>query len=174
MKRQILALHQSPKVQLEETHKVSSLALLKYVVLIISFRNNRYALRLVHYKITRTIPISGDTSVANTDTCIPNGYTLELLLRFCEYKRKKSVFRILLILKSSCVSMELLEKILYTLVRWHESSLANHTTDLPCSARVSFISWPMCILNNTGRPLPRFRTNKKDVGSVLLILQFGL
>ena len=47
---------------------------------------------------------------------------------------------------SSWVSMELFEKILYTLVRWQHSSDANHTTVFPCSSNCSFMSSPMCIL----------------------------
>ena len=56
------------------------------------------------------------------------------------------MLRILQMRSSSWVSMERFENILYTLVRWHESSEANHTTVLPCSSRVFFISSPMCIV----------------------------
>ena len=97
-------------------------------------------------KVTYGRSVFGGEGVAVVATCRQSGYTLGLLSICWEQRAKKSVSRILLMRSSSRVSMELLEKILYTLVRWHESFWANHTTVLPCSSRVFFISSPMCIV----------------------------
>ena len=110
------------------------------------------------------------TTVAKEDTCRHIGYMLDFSEICREYALKKSYWRMREMRSSSWVSMELLEKILYTLVRWQHSSDANHTTVFPCSSNCSFMSCPMCIFGWGAGRFPsgicacKALINKKDVG----------